>query len=77
MRAKTVVPGSEKGELRLHVFEAKGDKDLSCVFILQGENRSLDDGDAAVFSNGSEARTDLQAAAPVLEGLAEEYRMLV
>ena len=77
MRAKAVVPRNVKGELRLHVFEAKGDKDFSCVFVLQRENRSLDDGDASVLSNGSESRTDLHATAPVLEGLAEEYRMLV
>ena len=77
MRTKTVVPGSVKGELRLHVFEAKGDKDFSRVLVLQGENRSLDDGDTAVLSDGSEPRTDLHPAAPVFEILAKKYRMLV
>ena len=77
MRTKTVVPGSVNGKIRLHIFEAKGDKDFSCIFVLQGENRSLDDGDASMLSNGSEAGPDFHAAAPFFEILAKEYRMFV
>ena len=70
VRAKTIVPGSVNRKIRLNVFVAKRDKDLSCVFVLQGENRSLDDGDAPVLADGSVSGANLHATAPVLEGLA-------
>ena len=77
MRTEAIVPGSVEGNLRLHVFETKGDKDSSCVLVLQRENRSLDKSDASVFANGSISGPNLHATAPVLEGLAKKYRMFV
>ena len=77
MRPEFVIPHEIESKLIAHVGLSQRDNDFTCAFGFQGANHTLDDGDAAIFSDGAVAGLDFTASAPALEGFAPELRAFV
>jgi hypothetical protein len=79
MRTMLVVPVDVERNLLSDAFLTQRDKDTPSAFILHGTYQSLNDGDAPIFANGSEALFDVPwfGTAPPSEFIRCELTSLI
>ncbi len=77
MRAMLVIPRDEQSQFVSKSIASYRDQQTPCSLTLHRPDESLNDGDAAVLSNGAISRLDLSATAPDLKSIAPELDTFV
>ncbi len=77
VRPDLVEPGDVLAQLPLELLKPKGEEQQPDALVLQGANEPLNDGEAAVLPDGSEALADASTATPRLELAGRELRPVV
>jgi hypothetical protein len=72
-----VVPIDEQQQLATERRTLHRDRHQASAAVLERQDESLDDGQAAVLADGAEPRADVEAIAPVLEAVTPELPSLV
>ena len=72
-----VVPEDVRIADRLHLILSVRQSSLSQEFILERQDESLDNGDAAVLADGSESQLDYKTLCPAFEGIAPELLAVI
>lgn len=68
MRSDGVVPLSKNGKLHIDLTTTKRHQDAASSFVLEGQKKSLDDGDGSLSADGAEADFDVMFFEPGTQG---------
>ncbi len=77
VRATLIVPVRETSELLAERVRTKWRQNDAHAFVLERQDESLDERNAAVLANGPEAGCDPLVITPVLERITPELRAFV
>ena len=77
VRATLIVPVRETSELLAERVRTKWHQNDAHAFVLERQDESLDERNAAVLANGAKAGCDPLVITPVLERITPELRALV
>ncbi len=77
MRAEFIVPRKVKTELIAQASRIQRHNDSACALGFHGADKTLDDGNGAIFSNGAVAGSDFSAFAPSFEVLTPKLRAFI
>lgn len=72
-----VIPHEIKTELIAHVRLPQRDDDLTRAFGFHGTDKTLDNGNGAIFADCAIARSDILSFAPLFESMAPELTAFV